>query len=317
MHVGCNLAHMGLAHRVLLLAIVGAVAAASQSLTPTQLAELARATNNPFDLAKFIDTHPASDWGVEMKARRLVLAPYYWGQGPFEPCETELLNLKSPEQVIVVIKGRATRFLRYTRQADRSWRAEGTAGTGPREPQDYKLDQTSGTPFLRVMSELDHGSNVHAEGERWYDLTSPGLEPAFSLMPEVWDDRWNIGIGRKVTTSVVERSGEVRAVVHFEFYTQDVAILSWSPTFVYSRAQRGGSFRCRSLDPIVTCMDLNKLTATGEGETPTEEYLIRFAFPGLKKIAAGPDGETKQWLRDYIAARKDTPEVRQIRALLQ
>ena len=32
--------------------------------------------------------------------------------------------------------------------------------------------------------------------------------------------------------------------------------------------------------------------------------------------AAGPDDETKQWLREYIAERKDTPEVRQIRALL-
>jgi hypothetical protein len=119
---------------LLFLAILGANAAAAQSLTSTQKAKLARTAKNPFDLAKFISTHAASDWSVEMKARQLVVAAHYWGQVPFEPCKTELLSVKSPEQVIVVIKRRATDIVRYTRQPDGSWQAEGTAGTGPREP---------------------------------------------------------------------------------------------------------------------------------------------------------------------------------------
>jgi hypothetical protein len=288
-----------------------------QTLTPAETAELARAAKDPFDLARFIDTHPAPGWDTEVKSRTLIVAPNYQ-QRDFEACKSKLLTLKAPEQVIVVIECAFIKdFVRYTHQSNGSWQAEGTAGTGPREPTEYKLDRVSGTTFLRVKSELDHGSNVHAEGERWYDLVRPGFEPAFTLMTEVWDDRWNTGIGRKVSTIVAERSDEVRATLRFEFYNQDVTIALWSPTVVYSRVQPGGPYRCRSLDPIAACRDLDKLTATGETETPPEEYLIRFALPGLKKIATGPDDETKQWLREYIAARTDTPEVRELRALLQ
>ena len=311
---------MAPAHRILLLPIVGAIAAAGQSLTPTQRAELARAAKNPFELAKFIDTHPAPGWQFDVKpaTHRFAVAPDYRQRG-FEACKTKLLPVKTPEQSIVVIECAFIKdFVRYTHQPDGSWQAEGTAGIGPRAPTQYQLDQTSGTPFLRLTSEWDHGSDVYEVGEEWYDLTRPGLNRSFALITEGWEDRRLTGIGRKFSTSVAERNNQVRATLHIQFFTNhEVAIDSLSPAFLYTRAQPSEPFRCRSLDPIVTCKDLDKLTATSENETPTEEYLIHFALPGLKKITAGPDGETKRWLREYIAARKDTPEVRQIRALLQ
>ena len=320
---------MSLAHRVLLLAIIGAVAAASQSLTPTQKAELARAAKNPFDLAKFIDTHPAPGWRINVKpgTHALSIAPDYT-QRDFEACKTKLLTVKTPKQAIVVIEGEWHKeFVRYTRQSDGSWQAEGTADAGVRAPQDYKIDQTSRTPFFRYTYESIHGSGIFGVDEVWVDLTRPGFGGAFYLMLEGYEDRMGTGIGRKISTTVVERNDQVRSTVHIDLTRRglladasanyDFAIGSLSVQFVYARTQPGGPFRCRSLDQAVSCKDLHSLTYLGEGDSPTEEYLIRFAIPGLKKIAVGSDNEAKQWLREYIAARKDTPEVRQIKALLQ
>jgi hypothetical protein len=247
----------------------------------------------------------------------VVVAPDY--RQPFEPCTTKLLTLKTPEQVIVVIECAYYKgFVRYTRKPDGSWQAEGAADAGYRPPQEYKLDQTSGTPFFRYTFESIHGSDVSGYFEDWIDLTRPGFEAAFGIMPQGWEDRLLYGIGRKISTSVVERNNEIRATLHIQFFTNhDDALASLAPTFVYSRANPAGPFRCRSLDPVVSCNDHRTLTNLTEADSPSEEYLIRFALTGLKKIAAGPDGETKQWLRVYIAERKETPEVRQIRALLK
>ena len=81
-----------------------ALTAIAQKLTPAETAELARATKNPFDLAKFIDAHPAPGWqfDVTIATRRVVVAPDYQ-QRDFEPCTTKLLTVKTPEQAIVVI----------------------------------------------------------------------------------------------------------------------------------------------------------------------------------------------------------------------
>ncbi len=81
-----------------------AMLAAGQALTSTQQAELARATKNPFELAKFIDTHPAPGWQFDVTpaTHRLVVAPDYT-QRDFEACKTKLLTVKTPKQAIVVI----------------------------------------------------------------------------------------------------------------------------------------------------------------------------------------------------------------------
>lgn len=305
--------------RWLFAAIVSPLAIA-QTLTQAETAELARAAKNPFDLAKFIDNHPAPGWRIDVKiaTHQLVVAPDYT-QRDFEACKTKLLTVKRPEQVIVVIECEWFKgFVRYTRQSSGSWQAEGAADAGYRAPQEYQLDDASGTPFFRYSFEGMHGSDVSGYFEDWIDLTRPGFKAAFGIMPEGWEDRRLEGIGRKISTNVVERNNEIRATLHIQFFTNHHDTLATlATTLVYSRTDPAGPFRCHSLDPGVSCKDVDTLTYLSEGDSPTEEYLIRFALPGLKKIAAGPDSETKQWLREYLAKRKNTPEVRELRALLK
>ena len=55
----------------------------------------------------------------------------------------------------------------------------------------------------------------------------------------------------------------------------------------------------------------------GDAEGPANEELVRCDFSELKKIASGKDSATKKWLREFLNHIHDTPEVRELRALLR
>jgi len=50
---------------------------------------------------------------------------------------------------------------------------------------------------------------------------------------------------------------------------------------------------------------------------PTEEDLMGYLFDSLKAMATGPDIAKKRWLRTYLSSKRDTPLVRELRALLK
>src|ERR1700733_10280791 len=82
------------------------IAASAQSLSPEQTAELERATRNPFELARFIDAHPAAFWDVDWKSPHdpLVVKLFRELDGGWPRCATEVVSVTIPEQAIVIIE---------------------------------------------------------------------------------------------------------------------------------------------------------------------------------------------------------------------
>ena len=62
------------------------------------------------------------------------------------------------------------------------------------------------------------------------------------------------------------------------------------------------------LDRDAACLGLYERLAN--------EKLPIYAFPGLKKIAAGSDPGAKAWLKSVLSYAKDTPEKRTLLELL-
>ena len=50
---------------------------------------------------------------------------------------------------------------------------------------------------------------------------------------------------------------------------------------------------------------------------PSEEQMLVYTLPRLKEIAAGPDAEARQWLKEVVDSCKDTPEKRELEAILK
>ena len=50
---------------------------------------------------------------------------------------------------------------------------------------------------------------------------------------------------------------------------------------------------------------------------PSNEALMRYIMPQLREIAAGPGGPKKNWLKRLLSKAHDTPEVRELKALLK
>jgi hypothetical protein len=291
----------------------------AQALTPAETAELARATKNPFELARFIDTHPAPGWDIAWNAvsHRLTVNPTNWGTG----CETEMITEATPQQVILFVKCAAFEdYVRYMRGPDDTWRCEGMTGSF-KYPSEHRIDRSSGIPFLRMTETGDHGSGVDEQSESWFDLSRPGFEPVLRFDAKGWEDPMMRGIGRKISSEVdAAAKNEVHLALNVEFSARtdnvDIAIESRSLKIKFARVETSRRFRCVSVSAGLTCADLAALSDFSE-EGPPREVLLRLCLVGLKRIATGPNGTPKQWLREYLAQRKNTPEVRELRALLK
>jgi hypothetical protein len=297
-----------------------AIAASAQSLSPEQTAELKRATKNPFELARFVDAHPAPTWNIawESRGNRLTVAPDYRRVG--EHCMTQVISLMTPEQGILLVECLwQIDYIRYTRQNDGAWRCEGTWGS-LKYPRRHKVDRSGPTPFFRALYAGNHGSGLDEEREAWFDLSRPGFEPGFEFTVKGWEYRMAVGIGRKISSNVDASTGEIQQTFNIDFTAEtrdgEITIESRTPTVIFGRVGSSVVFRCRSVNQGMSCADFAALSDLSEAG-PSEEDLLRVCLTGLKRIASGPNNASKQWLREYMGHRKDTPEVRELRALLK
>ena len=93
--------------------------------------ELTRAAKNPYDIARFVDSHMGFDWNVLWKALGigpLLMQPCgdLTGRGP--QCSTELITVLNPDQVILLLQGTLTPadiYLRFFQERDGGWRFSG------------------------------------------------------------------------------------------------------------------------------------------------------------------------------------------------
>jgi hypothetical protein len=290
--------------------------AIGRTLTPAETAELARATKNPFELARFIDKHPAGYWDFEWKSPTLSVKADRQGF-----CTTQVLSVMVPEQAIVIIechRSPGDHYIRYTRRSDGSWRCEGSQDFFIHHwPRRHEVERDNGELFLRVSRQGDYGTGLSVEIEEWFDLTRPGFEPVFEFPVQGHYNQPQL-MGTEFTAHLIVNPAELVVMLFVTFETdasqEHVTELGKRELTAKYARNRKGEFRCASVTDGASCTDFEALSTSGG---PSEEDLVRLSFDVLKNVATGRDANQKRWLRAYLAQRKNTPEVRELRALLK
>jgi len=224
---------------ILLLALAFPLSA--QSVSQDQ--ELREAAKNPYDLARFIDSHLNFDWEPLWKAlgsESLLIQPCGKLSNGREGCSTELITVLDPDQVIVLIQGDATPadiYLRFMRGDAGTWRF---AGAHPafihNHPRRHEVARFGGKPFLRVSGQGVSGSDEDSEVEDWFDLSQPGLTPVFSFPVQGNQRRLGFGIGRRVFTYLNGSADRIDVTLEVQFmaFDHELGIAEFSA--VYKRA---------------------------------------------------------------------------------
>jgi len=290
--------------------------------------QLARAGRNPYDLARFVDSHPRFDWEVLWKAfgiEPLVYQPCGGLSDAGKQCSTELISVLDPDQVILVIQGDSTPtdiYLRFMQEKNGNWRFAGAHQAFIRNhPRRHEVDRSAGKPFLRISAQGISGSGVDSEIDNWFDLTQPSFESVFSFTVQGYQQAIGFRIGRKIFgIATQERDAiDVLLEVHFEGGGRILSVKHYNAVYARAPGAREFSFQT-AYDGMdrktrISRAEFDPLADVDNG--PSNEDLIQYAMPGLKEIAAGPDGDAKNWLRRVLTLVKDTPEVRELKALMR
>jgi hypothetical protein len=293
-------------------------------------ADLVRAAKSPYDLARFVDTHPDFDPAPLWKA--LGIDRYMVDSMPFPAsgCSEELIAVLDPPQAIVLLRGGIGHwqevYLRFRRPAGLDQPGPWTfAGyfLNTLRPIDSKheLIRFGSKPYLLVTSEQQQaGVGWRAVDQTWIDLTAARLQPVFELTVEDYDSV-PLSIGLRSTGYVVSLDATpveritVAYDVRFEFpfpATGDLG--SRSGQAVYTR--RGDRFVFDAALSKTPKAEIDKLYRFDTEQRPSNEDRLRYTLPELKKIAAGADAGHKAWLKEFLAECGNTPEKREIQALL-
>jgi len=246
------------------------------------------------------------------------------------PCSTEILKIPVPDQQIVVIRGGlytfAVEYLRYVKEPSGSWRFSGEYNVFSRNsPSHHKLISLWNRPFLSITSDWSqNGAATQQLVESWFDLAQPDFNAVFSFTPDGGQWRFGFGVDRTMhATYRVKQTGQVEIIE----LTAIVQFASWDPAKastaflgVYARPPHERTFRLHSafvgLDrrtplPMADFADL-----IDPSSSVTNEKLMVWALPGLKRIATGSDQTAMGWLRCIVDYAKDTPEKRTLLDLL-
>ena len=179
--------------------------------------QLSRAARNPYDLARFIDSHLGFDWDVLWKAlstKPLMIQPCGKLSGGERQCSTELITVLDPDQVILIVQGDFTPadlYLRFLQEKAGSWRFAGAVWEAiHNHPRRHEVDRSTGKPFLRVSSQGVRGSDVDSEIEDWFDLTQPGFDPVFSFPVNGNQHRLGFGISRTIVGTISAEKNSIR-----------------------------------------------------------------------------------------------------------
>ena len=240
-----------------------------------------------------------------------------------ERCSTELLTVLDPDQTILLIQGTpADVYLRFLSEHAGAWRFAGVHEAYIRNhPRRHQIDRSTGKPLLRISRQGVYGSGLDSEVEDWFDLTEPGFKPVFSFSVQGHEERYGLGISRSVAGTLIAGKDEINVVIDVQFSGEGHSLGSSEYSAVYRRSKGStesslqeayAGLGHRSKIPPTEFEDLADLAGG-----PSNEDLIRYALPGLKELATGGDVEAKEWLKQFLATVDDTPEVRELKALLR
>ena len=306
-----------------------AVSLSAQNVSPSaQNQDLFRAARNPYDLARFIDSNISFDWGAMWKAlgrEPILLQPCGKLSGGQGQCSTELITVLDPDQIILLIQGAAAPFdvyLRFLEEKAGTWRVAGAREAVIRNhPRRHEVDRCGGKPFLRISSQGLRGSDVDSEIEEWFDLTQPGFEPVFSFPVNGHQHRLGFGISRNIFTYITCQKDEIDIVLEVNFSGGEHVLGVGEYSATYRRSSASGKFSLENAYVFIgrrskmPNRDFEALADLDEG--PSNEDLIRLVMPELRDLASGADDSAKGWLKEFLLRAHDTPEVRELKALLR
>jgi hypothetical protein len=304
----------------------------AQSVPRSQNDELVRASKNPYDLARFIDSHLGFDWNVLWKAlgtEGASIQPCGKLSDGKGGCSSELITVLNPDQTIVLVKGDFTPadvYIRFMHEKNGSFKFSGMQGAEIHNyPRRHEVDRSTGVPFLRISVQGLRGSDIGSEIENWYDLTRSEFEPVFSFTVHGSQRRLMFGMSREISTVIIPNRDSIDVVLEVTLSGEDhrgsYSLGTLEVVGVYKRAASGAAFALqeafsdmpRKLKMSVT--DFISLADLSEG--PSNEDLIRLDVYELKEIATGTDLSAKACLKELLKRCKDTPEVRQLKSLLR
>ena len=307
----------------LLLPVVGAAASVDE--------ELVQAAKSPYDIARFVDTHVTFHWEPLWKALGIQnngdvsMQPCGELGGPRRDCSEELVTVLDPFQVILILRHDLVMpevYLRFRRQSGPDnpgpWTFAGYYSPLVKyfEPR-HRTVRFGTKPFLVVTQQGASGSGLSSEVEDWMDLTLPKFQPVFSLATEGHREGSPNRIGLETNGSVVSMASdpvEGFQVVYGVRFMHEREWLGYRvDTAVYVR--RGENFVFDADRSKISKADIDNIYGL-EDDHPSNEDYLRYLLPELKKIAAGPENETKDWLKRFLKECENTVEKREIQALL-
>jgi hypothetical protein len=290
--------------------------------------ELAAAAKSPYDIARFVDSHVTFDWAplwkaLAMNVDKLFMRPCRATDGERD-CRAELVTVLDPFQVIVLLDRAGLYphvYLRFTREsgADKPgpWKFAGYFRAVARYAEAHHRTIRIGTkPYLIVGDEVYGGFDWLIRKENWFDLTLPGFEPVFRFtterahngMPDPMLVFQASGMVTKIESTPVER-------IHIGYVTQFTgpklaAMRSDGATYT----RRGNEF---VFDPALSKTSEHDIDAWyGFDFGPTNDQVLTYLLPDLKKIAADGEGEDRDSLVRLLNRCSDTPEKGALNELL-
>ena len=187
-------------------------------------AEIVRAAESPYDLARYLRTHTDFNWGP------LWLALGIKSPASNEPCVTaadrhaacsiQTVSIAAPSQVIVVVGGDRHQFelyLRFLQNAGGNWTFAGAYGAFIKgiDPM-HQVTRLDGKSFLRVAIQGPNFGPVPNNREIWFDLTRRDFDPVLSFPTFAGQDVFIFPfptITRQVTGKVIPNGAESVDVV--------------------------------------------------------------------------------------------------------
>ncbi len=293
--------------------------------------DIVTAAASPYTLAKFVETHSTFEWkplwsALHITDQSIFLPPCEESPPGAAGCASELVAIVDLSQVIVVLEHRDSMFqvfLRYQMLGSIGWRFTGAYAPHVKyfRPE-HRIISFGAKPFLVVVGQGNAGSGMSSKVESWIDLTTGEFEPVLNFTSE--GDHLYAPIGRDVTglvvsltTQPVERVAvafDIRFHVEVGETGETVPVGERRDRVVYGRTG-GGKFKVKPSLSTASVKDVEDFYDDMDSEFTKAEFL-KFNLNGLIVLATSQNSRGRAWLADYLRHSPDTPESRQLKALL-
>ncbi|HEY4363177.1 MAG TPA: hypothetical protein VGN17_19565 [Bryobacteraceae bacterium] len=151
----------------------------------------------------------------------------------------------------------------------------------------------------------------------------PLFDPVFSFPTDASFNAWAFGIGRQMEGNASQSGSsstetiDLSLNVHFYFLDVDLGSQIYRARYQRSPGESKFSIQTsmlaasRSTIPTKSFAELADII-----DGPSTEQMLVYALPGLKKLAAGKDTETKKDFKKMLEKCRDTPEKQSLLVLL-